>query len=147
MGFFMQSIFNRIPYKGVSALAAAFLAIVLSLFVSGCAKMGAVFFDGPRVISGEKTEQIFIPEVEEDFTIVHVDYYDIQTKGEWERIASHINVDGTSFVDGSWFRVDAKGPMVILNAEENTSGKRRCVNIVLESDSGESYITIYQKSL
>lgn len=128
-------------------MTAAVLAIALSLFVSGCAKMGSVYFDGPRIISCNKSEQIFIPEVEEDFTIVHADYYDIQTKGEWERVSSHINNDGTSFVDGPWFRVDAKGSAVILNVEENSSGKRRCVNIVLESDSGESYITVYQKSL
>lgn len=143
----MVRFFNTTPNRGISALKAAVLTIALSLFVGGCAKMGAVFFDGPRVISGEKSEQIFIPEVEEDFTIVHADYYDIQTKGEWERLSAHTNIDGTSFVDGSWFRVDAKGSAVILNVEENTSGKRRCVNIVLESDSGESYITVYQKSL
>lgn len=132
----------------LKSLTAAVAALCLTaLLSSSCIKDGAVFFNGPRVISGDKKEHIFIPETDEEFTLVSVSYKDVQTDGKWKRVNATVNNDGTSFVDWSWFRVEVKNSSVIVNVEENPSGERRGLNITLDSVSGKSHITVYQNSL
>ncbi len=126
------------------------LLVLCAVIAASCAKSSSGnpdFFEGPRRVSGERNEYMYVSGYGSDFSLKYASYQNIPSQDEWSRVNAVQSAGGSWSIDAPWFRVEIRADAIVLNVEENVSGSVRGLCIVLDCGGRERAITVYQTSL